>query len=122
MAACNSALRAGSGKTRRYINVVCCSLKIPPLELIPSSMWRCSRGECRWLHSAFTLSWRSSIFGAKDIHMHTHTSVWPLSGWRYGLAPFRLGIWTGPFLVGDWLHGVRRCEYCLDTTVVQRKG
>ena len=26
---------------------------------------------------------------------------WPLSGWGYGLAPFRLGIWTGPFPVGD---------------------
>ena len=22
---------------------------------------------------------------------------WPLSGWGYGLAPFWLGIWTGPF-------------------------
>ena len=21
---------------------------------------------------------------------------WPLSGWGYGLAPFRLGIWTPP--------------------------
>ena len=28
-----------------------------------------------------------------------------LSGWGYGLAPFQMGIWTGPFLVGDtdWL-------------------
>ena len=24
---------------------------------------------------------------------------WPLSNWRYGLAPFQLGIWTGPFPV-----------------------
>ena len=27
--------------------------------------------------------------------------AWPLSGWGYGPAPFRLGIWTGPFSVGD---------------------
>ena len=25
----------------------------------------------------------------------------PLSSWGYGLAPFRLGIWIGPFPVGD---------------------
>ena len=25
----------------------------------------------------------------------------PLCGWGYGPAPFRLGIWTGPFPVGD---------------------
>ena len=27
--------------------------------------------------------------------------AWPLSGWGYALAPFQLGIWSGPFLVGD---------------------
>ena len=27
--------------------------------------------------------------------------AWPLSGRGYGLAPFQLGIWTGPFPVGD---------------------
>ena len=26
---------------------------------------------------------------------------WPLSSWGCRLAPFRLGIWTRPFLVGD---------------------
>ena len=26
---------------------------------------------------------------------------WPLSGWEYGLAPFQLGIWTGPLPVED---------------------
>ena len=25
---------------------------------------------------------------------------WPLSNWGYGLAPFRLGIWTGHFPIG----------------------
>ena len=35
----------------------------------------------------------------------------------YGLAPFHLGIWTGPFLVGDtklplssWKSGPRGCH------------
>ena len=36
MAACNSALSARSGKTRRYQNGVCCSLKIPPLSSVPA--------------------------------------------------------------------------------------
>ena len=26
---------------------------------------------------------------------------WPLSSWGYGPVPFRLGIWTGPFPVED---------------------
>ena len=26
---------------------------------------------------------------------------WPLSSWGYGPAPFRLGIWTGPFPIRD---------------------
>ena len=30
---------------------------------------------------------------------------WPFFGWGYGLAPFQLGIWTGPFLVGDMVYG-----------------
>ena len=25
----------------------------------------------------------------------------PLSSWGYGLAPFQLGIWIGPFPIGD---------------------
>ena len=28
----------------------------PDLESSPGSMWWCSKGECRWLHGAFTLS------------------------------------------------------------------
>ena len=39
---------------------------------------------------------------------------WPLSGWGYGLAPFRLGIWTGPFLVGDM---ALVCVYWFDCRV-----
>ena len=27
--------------------------------------------------------------------------AWPISNWGYGLAPFRLGMWMGRFLVGD---------------------
>ena len=51
---------------------------------------------------------------------------WPLSGWGYGLAPFRLGIWTGPFPVGDmdrplssWGYGLggigHTLRICLDS-------
>ena len=35
----------------------------------------------------------------------------PLSGWGYGPAPFELGIWTGPFPVGD-MDGPFSLTYC----------
>ena len=48
----------------------------PALELNPGSMWRCSRGERWWLHSAFTLSLCSSIVGAKDTHCPRPLCSW----------------------------------------------
>ena len=43
----------------------------------------------------------------------------PLSNWGYGRAPFQLGIWTGPFLVGDpqtsfaICYGVEQWGHCV---------
>ena len=31
--------------------------------------------------------------------------AWPLSSWGYGLAPFWLGMWNGPFPVSGWGYG-----------------
>ena len=36
---------------------------------------------------------------------------WPLSNWEYGPSRFRLGIWTGPFLVGDRDWPLSGCGY-----------
>ena len=93
MGACNSALSANAGKTRHYINVVCCSLLIedPAVELSPGSM--------RWPPGVNTDGYivRSlppyapRLLGLRSPPPHPHFSV----------APFQLGIWTGPFLVGD---------------------
>ena len=35
---------------------------------------------------------------------------WPLSSWGYGLAPFHLGIWIGPFPVFRFMLGFKGCS------------
>ena len=50
-----------------------------------------------WYLAIFLMDLRPSGWGYA---IWTHMGQ-PLSIWGYALAPFRLGIWTSPFTVGD---------------------
>ena len=50
-----------------------------------------------WGQIPFQLGIQTKLFSVGEMHR-------PLSGWGYGPAPFKLGIWNGPFLVGEATH------------------